>query len=336
MTALKDYARLETSGLWRATTDAQRRNVGVSFGDATLVISDNSGRALSHWSLAAVTRLNPKETPAIFAPDDQATETLEIEDADMIRAIGQVQKAIARARPKRGLLRWAILGTSAATIAWLAVFWLPGAMVDQAVAVVPDVKRQEIGAALLSRTARIAGQPCSDPFGTVALRRLQSAVSPGETLHVIRDGLKTTTALPGGHILLGRGVLEDHDDPSVAAGYVVAEMVRARLHDPLRRLLEASGPYAAFRLLTTGDLPPETLDAFAEAMLTDAPQPVATEALLYAFRERQVPARPYAFAEDVTGEATLELIEADPFDGVAPVQHLGDGDWLSLQSICES
>ncbi|MCH2078151.1 MAG: hypothetical protein MK180_14940 [Rhodobacteraceae bacterium] len=335
MTALKDYARLETSGLWRASPDAQLKEVWVSFGDATLVISDNTGKPLSHWSLAAVSRLN-KSAPALFAPDQDAAETLEIEDEDMIRAIAKVQRAIQKARPKPGLVRWGVLGASTATIAWLAFFWLPGAMIDQAVAVVPDVKRQEIGAALLTRTARIAGQPCSDPFGTVALRRLENAVAPGETLHIMREGLSTTAALPGGHILIGRPVVEDHDDPSVAAGYVVAEMTRARIYDPLRRILEASGPFAAFRLLTTGDLPPDTLDAYAETVLIEDAAPVPTEALLFAFRDRKVPARPYAFAEDVTGEATFELIEADPYEGVAPVIHLTDGEWLSLQSICES
>ncbi|MEM8591511.1 MAG: hypothetical protein AAGF13_03200 [Pseudomonadota bacterium] len=334
MTALKDYARLETIGLWRPDAEAQRREVGVSFGDATLVISDNSGRALTHWSLAAIIRLNAKERPALFAPDSTATETLELDDDDMIEAIGQVQKAIARARPKPGLLRWGILATTTAAIGWLAVFWLPGALIDQAVAVVPEVKRQEIGAALLARTAQIAGQPCADPFGTVALRRVQAAIAPGETLHVLREGLETTAALPGGHILIGRGVLEDYDDPSVAAGYVVVEQTRSDLYDPLRRILDVSGPMAAFRLLTTGVLPDETLDAYAESYLTAEPAAISAEAMLFAFKERRVPARPYAFAEDVTGEKTLALIEADPFDGVAPVIHIDDGDWLSLQSIC--
>ncbi|MEM6897042.1 MAG: hypothetical protein AAF576_06650 [Pseudomonadota bacterium] len=198
----------------------------------------------------------------------------------------------------------------------------------------PEVTRQGIGIELLSRVGRIAGQPCSDPFGTVALRRLQSGIAPGQTLHVIRDGLASSAALPGGHILLSRTLIEDFDDPSVPAGYVVAERARAEIHDPLRRLLTASGPLAAFRLLTTGALPVETLDAYAETLLTTAPLPVPDEALLVAFRVHEVPASPYAFAEDVTGETTLTLIEADPFSGTAPVSHLDDGEWLSLQGIC--
>ncbi|MEM6727142.1 MAG: hypothetical protein AAF618_01460 [Pseudomonadota bacterium] len=336
MTALKEFARLETTGLWRASDGDQRREVFVAFGDATLVITDAASRPLTHWSLAAVTRTNPAQRPAIFTPDTGATETLEIEDEDMVRAIGRVQKAIAQARPKPGLLRWAILGVTTATLAWLAVFWLPNALIDQAVAVVPEVKRAEIGSALLTRTAHLAGQPCGDPFGTRALRRLQSAVAPGAELHVLPSGLAGTASLPGGHILMSRAVIEDFDDASVAAGYAVVEATRARVYDPLRSLLEASGPVAAFRLLTTGSLPPDTLDAYAEHVITAAPMPLPAPLLLAAFRERQVPARPYAYAEDVTGEATIALIEADPFVGVAPRRHLTDGEWLSLQGICEN
>ena len=61
MTALPEYQRLECSGLWRDGPGAQRREVIVAFGDATLVIADaRSDRALAHWSLPAVLRLQPR------------------------------------------------------------------------------------------------------------------------------------------------------------------------------------------------------------------------------------------------------------------------------------
>ena len=49
MTALDSYDRLEAAGLWRAGADAQRREVVVSIGDATLKISDMSDTVLAHW-----------------------------------------------------------------------------------------------------------------------------------------------------------------------------------------------------------------------------------------------------------------------------------------------
>ncbi|MEM1073925.1 MAG: hypothetical protein AAGI36_05695, partial [Pseudomonadota bacterium] len=76
MTALKKYARLEASGLWRAAPDEQRREVVVSIGEATLVISDMRDSAITHWSLAAVERSNPGKRPALFHPDGDPGETL--------------------------------------------------------------------------------------------------------------------------------------------------------------------------------------------------------------------------------------------------------------------
>jgi len=46
MTALSKYDRLEATGLWRADPEAQRREVIVSIGNATLVIADINDRHL--------------------------------------------------------------------------------------------------------------------------------------------------------------------------------------------------------------------------------------------------------------------------------------------------
>ena len=60
MTALKEYARLESTGLWRPDPEAQRREVAISFGDATLVIADSAGR---RWPIGRWPPSNAK-TPA--------------------------------------------------------------------------------------------------------------------------------------------------------------------------------------------------------------------------------------------------------------------------------
>src|SRR5690606_10694329 len=88
MTALTKYQKLECTGLWRDAPDAQRREVVVNFGEASLTMSDpRSELALSHWSLPAVERMNPGEMPALYAPGPEADETLELDDPDMIAAL---------------------------------------------------------------------------------------------------------------------------------------------------------------------------------------------------------------------------------------------------------
>jgi hypothetical protein len=336
MTALKEYQRLESMGVWRESPATQRRDVIVAFGDSTLVISDKSQAALSHWSLAAVARRNPGEMPALYAPGPDATETLEIEDDTMVAAIEKVRTLIARRRPQPGRLRVWLLAASVATVAGLLVFWMPGALLRHTVSVLPPATRAEIGTDLLTAIARISGRPCATERGSAALARLSSRLlgPAGGEIVVVPGGVATTAHLPGGLILANRALVEDHETPDVVAGYVLAEVLRREAADPMARLLRAVGIAATIRLLTTGAIPQERLAAYAETLLTTPPEPVADDALLARFAATRVASSPYAYAVDISGEATLALIEADPMwsGGAAPV--LDDADWVSLQGIC--
>jgi len=134
----------------------------VSFGDATLVISDGAGRPLTHWSLPAVERLNVGQRPAIFTPAADAIETLEISDDMMIDAMEKVRKTVKRRRSNPGRLRNLGLVATLGGIAALGVFWLPDALIREAQNVVPPVKRP---AAVLWGQMLWRGcmRACSDP-----------------------------------------------------------------------------------------------------------------------------------------------------------------------------
>ena len=339
MTALREYQRLEASGLWRASPQAQRTDVIVSIGDATLVITDTRDRPLTHWSLAAVERANPGELPAIYHPDGDPGETLELagEEGQMIEAIEKLRTAIGRQRPHPGRLRLMMFAVSMAIVVTLGTFWLPEVLRNHAVSVVPSVKRAEIGEALMARIQKVTGPPCTDPSGTEALARLASrlGLSAGAgKLNIMREGVGGAVLLPGGSILINRDLVEDYEEPDVLAGYIIAERIRAQMDDPLGEILARGGMFESVRLLTTGSLSPDMLQSYAEWLLT-APRPdVDTETLLGGFRTLSVRSSPYAYAVDITGETTLGLIEADPFKTETPAAVLTDADWLRLQGIC--
>ncbi len=335
MTALTKYARLEATALWRASPEEQRREVFVSIGDATLMIIDLKNQPLTHWSLAAIERANPGTRPAIFHPDGDPGETLELPEteAEMIDAIETLRKAIEKARPRPGRLRWFGLVASCLVVAWLAVFWLPGAMQDHTLKVVPQVKRDAIGAALLSRIERVAGAVCGDATSRAALALLGNRLQAGQ-LVVLPDMTHESLHVPGDLILLKRSVIEDFEEPDVAAGYIVTEQTRRDASDPLRDLLQVVGLRENFRLLTTGDLAPEALDAYAEHLLTTTPPPPDTAAQLQRFGNAALRSTPYAYARDITGETTLNLIEGDPMNGKLTEPLMSDANWLRLQSIC--
>lgn len=341
MTALTKYQRLEAQALWRAEAEGQRREVIVSLGDATLVISDLNDRALTHWSLAAIERANPGRMPAIFHPDGDPGETLEIgeDGAEMIEGIEKLRLAIERRRPRPGRLRLLAFGLSFAAVAALGVFWVPGALRDYAQKVVPSVKRIEIGRALLPEFQRLTGAPCTEQSAMTALtllsERLRRPRGPAPRLVVVRGGLDGALQLPGRMILIGRDLIEGHDDPDVVAGYILAEQARTANKDPLRHVLDNTPLRATFELVTTGSLPQSALTSYAEKVLANPLPPAPDADILARFAQAGVRSAPYAYARDVTGETTLGLIEADPYGATPPGQPvLPDGDWLRLQSIC--
>jgi hypothetical protein len=333
MTALTKYARLEASALWRAAPDAQRREVVVSIGDATLVISDLKDQALAHWSLAALERHNPNERPALFHPQGDPSETLELDDGEMIEAIDTLRRAVDRARPKPGRLRFLGLGLSLAAVVALAVFWLPGAMQEHTLRVVPQVKRATIGSALMEQIERASGPACKDAAGHDALAQLAARLDV-KRVAVLPAMTQPSLSLPGNLTLLNRSVIEDFEEPDVAAGYIIAAEGQRAKGDPLRHLLNVVGLRENVRLLTTGDVSQAALKTYAEHLLTQAPASLEPDTLLSRFETAKVRSTPYAYALDITGETTLPMIEGDPMADRATAPLLPDSTWLRLQNIC--
>lgn len=336
MTALKQFARLEATGLWRASPEEQRREVIVSLGDATLTLSDINGTALAHWSLGAINRANGKDIPAIYHPDNAPGETLELagSETQMIEGVDQLLRAIERRRPRPGKLRFLLTGGLFAALVAGAVFWLPGALERYAVNVVPPVKRAEIGGQLLRHIERVSGKPCTTRDARGPLDRFSARLLDRGRVVVLSGGARRSAHLPGRIILLSRTIVEDHEDPDVAAGFVLSETVRAAQTDPLAALLDHAGLVASLRLLTTGTLPDSALAAYAEHLMAIEPELPAPDALIAAFARAEIRSTPFAYALDITGERTLALIEADPRSGQDSRQVISDADWVRLQGIC--
>jgi len=337
MTALKKYQRLECSALWRETPASQRVEVYVSFGNSSLVIRDKNGRALSHWSLPAVCRNNPGETPAVFAPGPNADETLEIDDETMTEAIETIQRVVERQRPHPGRLRSGVLLLMILAMVALVIFWLPGALKRHVVRVAPFETRQQIGRLILKNITRLAGKPCSTAPGNTAINDLKNRLglgAVGTKIFVLEGGTALSAHLPGHLILLQKSLVEDYDSPDVAAAYVLIESMRAQALDPLASVLDHSGVLASFRLLTTGRLDGASLEDYTRYVLTHSAKLPETAAIISRFSKVGIATSPLAFAIDITGETTVSLIEADPYSKSPAPQILPDREWISLQSIC--
>lgn len=201
----------------------------------------------------------------------------------------------------------------------------------------PHVKRAEIGETLLGHIERVAGQTCSSPLGTRALDKLHRralGAQVGGRIAVVPSGPELSIYLPGGLIVMNRDLIEDTQDPAVVGGHIIAAAAQVQQQDPLAALLRHSGISSTFALLTTGDLPPESLRSYAESLVAEAAPQADPAAMLPLFAAAQLPSTPYAYSIDITGETTLSLIEGDPMEDQDVLQVLTDGEWISLQGIC--
>jgi hypothetical protein len=336
MTALEQYSRLEATGLWREGPDAQRCEVLVSLGKATLIIATPAEIVRTHWSLPAVARLNPGKRPALYAPGAQAEERLEIEDPTMIEAIEKLRTAIERRRPHPGRLRLWIGASMGALMLALAVFWLPGALIRQTVSLLPAASREAIGTQLLQEIGRLAGPICTAPRGASALTRLARRTL-GETaprVAVLPSAIPDTLSLPGRIIVIDAGLVEDHDTPEVLAGFLLAEAVRRAEIDPMLRLLSEAGLGVTLRLLTTGRIDSAALHAHAVTLLSHEARPVSEPALIARFAQAGLSVVPYARANQGAAAGVQALIDADPLRGQPQITLISDADWVSLQDIC--
>ncbi len=309
----------------------------MSFGNATLVVSDSAGRPLSHWSLPAVARLNPHDMPALFAPDADATETLEIDDTDMIAAIDAVRGQLIKAKPKRGRVRQVLTAAILLVVFGGTALWGPDALRHQTADAVPALRRAEIGATVLGHLQARTGPVCRGARGRVALQRLRTRLfgqqGPGQ-IAVLPAALPGPIFLPGGLIVIDRAILARYDDPLVTAGDIVA--ASARTTDPLEDLLRHVGLGATIQLITSGELPDEAMADYATSLLARDEAPPSESTLLPAFAKAKLSSAPYAALRTARDQNGASLITSDPMQGQTMEPVLTDAEWIQLQGICDS
>ncbi len=346
MTALEKYRKLEGPGLWSPSRHAQRRDVFVTFGDATLVISDSrSQQALSHWSLPAVQRLNPGKRPALYAPEGDDSEILELQDDWLIDALKTVQGALHPPRPFLARYRRPIMAAIGLVTAFALAMAIPPALVTHTASVVPMAKRMELGTRLRADLRGLGAQECSSPNGNAALVSLQRALFQNPAELVVMRGLPLGAPrvqhIMGRYFILDARMLDEAAYADALAGAILLAAQRAADDDPLHSALRHAGVIATFRLLTSAELPPRALDGYATALLRDDPKTPELDPLLERFARVDLSTRPFVdnpTALDLAVPAlAASLRMLDPMAGEAEQRTLlSDGQWVSLQNICDS
>lgn len=373
-TALEQYAKLEAEGRYFDGQDARPREVVLSFGARTLVISGYDDHAVSHWPLASMRALGePGDRTIQLVPDLASDERIVLSEAEMIAAIRAVcPHLFDRPVNRRGVRRAAFWAAGALGSAVLILFVLVPALADQLAGYVPPARERALGDAVAQQMADFLAKDgenapgiCTEPEGTWALATMTRRVAEGIPtpyplrVSVFDHELVNAVALPGGRILLFRGLIDAAETPEEVAGVLAHEIGHVANRDPIRGVLRAAGTAGIIGLLL-GDFfgasviaastdavlnashrrEAETLaDEAAYAMLTRAGLPTTPfskffDRLRREHGETSGPIRYFASHPDLGGRAeraaAADKVGNGPF---APV--LRDRAWIALQNICE-
>ena len=185
---------------------------------------------------------------------------------------------------------------------------------------------------MLPRLEERTGPICASDAGERALRRIEKRLSAAGpvTLSVLELGDKKLLALPGGHVVLNRDLVETSRNAEELASWAALALAEPAPGAAVRSLFEdgISGDILVF--LAKGHVTIAARERAVNRMLIDnttMPKP-DPEKLAQILSDADLPSSPL--------EATLRRdgIELQGTSSSAqPV--LGDQDWVGLQQICD-
>ena len=373
-TALDKYAKLEAEARYFDGHDARPRDVMLSFGARTLIINGFDDHAVGHWPLASLRALGASGDRTIqLVPDLVSDERIVLSDAEMVAAIKAVcPHLFERPANPQGVRRAAFWAVGALGSALLILFVLVPALADQLADYVPPAREQALGDAVARQMADFLTKEgedppgiCTEPEGLAALAAMQRRVAQGvETPYplrvaVIDHEMINAFALPGGRIMMFRGLIDAAETPEEVAGVLAHEIGHVVNRDSIRAVLRAAGTAGIIGLLLGDFYGASVIAAGTDAVLNARHQreaeTLADEAAYAMLIRAQLPTRPFseffnrlkrlygdtegplrymATHPDLSGRAeravAADTIGSGPFRPVLP-----DRAWIALQNICE-
>lgn len=256
--------------------------VELAPGGLRILGAESGGRELAFWGYR---ELRPVDEPTgdgprrIRAGDGQAR--LVVEDPSLVAALCARAPRISARKPGRTRLglRWAgLFALSIAVLLATLRFGLPR-FADQAAQLLPHRWETSFGESLVEPVLRALARFgdtddvafCTAPRGVESLadltRRLAPAASPYRfVVRVANLEMVNAFALPGGQIVIARGLLRFAESPDEVAGVLAHEMGHVLHRHSTAAMIEALGLAFLFGALL-GDLGTGVIGGASEALI---------------------------------------------------------------------
>lgn len=254
------------------------------------------------WPLGSLRRIPDQASDRVLAvtSTDAPLARVYVSDAGMRKMISDRAPNLHRRPPVRGrgrITAWALASVAAVA---LIIFVLVPVMADQLARYLPPDGEKALGDATLEQIRSalddtgFAELPfCDAPDGRAALDQLAARITGGVdlpypvTVTVLDHEMINAFALPGGHVVFFRGLIDAAVDPDEVAAVFAHELGHVVARDPTRIALRTAGSIGVLGLLF-GDFAGGAVVLFLAERLIQADYTRAAEAAADAFAHERL------------------------------------------------
>jgi len=223
----------------------QRHPVVLTLARHALEIKHRDWSNPRHWPYPAIQVADLLEDGGARLCRSDSEERLVVGPAALALLGESVPALSARGRRRRSRSR--AITAVAATIATVALFYFAwGPVADVLATMMPDSVADAIGRAAVAQLTsgrRRCGAPAGNAILEGLMTRLAASVSPPRHFRarVVETADVNAFAVPGGSIVIFRGVLDNSQSPNELAGVLAHEMGHVIENHPQRLLVRYSG-----------------------------------------------------------------------------------------------
>jgi len=281
------------AGRWLDGHSAAVTETSLGFDEQrqTLVISV-AGRPPVHWAIDDIRTLRDQaqRDDMILSVNGDPVARLIVEDPAAQDILRSRCDRLNRGPAPGGLRRlWFWAGAALASVAAIILVLVP-VMANQLAAFLPPEGEAALGKATLGQIRQALADTesapvafCDSAAGSKALFTMAVRLTDGLDLpydlsiHVLNHDMVNAFALPGGHVVLFRGLIDNADGPDEVAGVLAHEIGHVVSRDPTAAALRTAGSFGVLSLLL-GDFAGGLVVLFLANQLIQADYSRAAEA----------------------------------------------------------
>jgi predicted Zn-dependent protease len=254
---------------------SRKRSVALAFGADLAIVEGET--TLASWAYDDIRRVDaPSGMLRLMAVGAPELARLETRDRGLIREItarcGQLDIGSSGHSATLRIVGWSF--AAAASIAGIIIYGIP-LIADRLTPFVPVSLEQRLGQAVDNQIHVIFhGKVCANAAGQQAMTKLVGALQSGAGLPgpvnaaVVDTSVENAFALPGGKVVLLRGLLQKAQTADELAGVLAHELGHVRHRDSVRVMINNGG--TAFLLgLLFGDMTGSGAIIFASRTMLD-------------------------------------------------------------------